>query len=154
MFPRYPELRGLFLQQLKVDIQSSCLPVTALRLKFKEYASGKLPHAQDAIVTLYDLLHGDRTLGSSGGLPPSSQLPLISSPPTGKNTQDWAELKNAIVGSLYNGSFIDSKFYAPVTSSQPENSPNLQPLYFCGSVNLTIAQNLSSGTVLHYILVY
>lgn len=135
------------MQQLKVDVQSSCLPVTALRGRSKEYAAGKLPHAQDAVLMLYDLLSGDNALGSGWALPPGSQSPSVSFPPTEKRVWDCVELKDAIVQSLCSGIFIDSKFYAPVTSTQPNHPPNLQPLYFCSSVNPVVIQKLNLGSV-------
>ena len=125
--------------------------MTELQQIFNEYASGKLQHAQDAIVTLYDLLSGPRPLSLSGELLPTSQPLPISSAPPDKRIEDWADLKDAVVGSLCSGSFIDSKFYAPVASAQPSDPPNLQPLYFCGFINPTVTRKLNSGTVLHHI---
>jgi len=96
---------------------------------------------------LYDLLSGDNTLGLGGALPPGSQSPSVLPPPTAKRVQNWVELKDAIVQSLSSGVFIDSKFYAPVTSIQPNHPPNLQPLHFCSSVNPVVVQKLNSGSV-------
>lgn len=121
-----------------------------LQQKFKEYASGKLPHAQDTILMLYDLLSVDKPLGFGGKLLLSSQLPLLAPlSTTGRRVQDWVDLKDAIVESLCSGIFIDSKFYAPVSSIQPSDPPNLQPLYFCSSFNPAVVQKLNSGTVLY-----
>ena len=101
---------------------------------------------------LYDLLSRDRASGLGGGLLPGTRLLPVSFLPAGKRVQDWIGLKDAIERSLCSGIFIDSKFYAPLISAQPNTPPNLQPLYFCSFVNPAVVQKLNSGTALHLYL--
>ena len=153
IFSRNPELRDLFLHELKVKIQSSQVAISTLRGKFEEYAAGKLPHARDAMVTLYDLLSGNEPPGPTALSAPGCKPSQTSSRPAGGGEpQDWENLKDAIMASLTTGVFIDCRFYAPVTSDQPRNPLNLQPLHFCSSINPGVVQKLNSGSILYVYL--
>jgi len=98
---------------------------------------------------LYDLLSGNEPTGPTSLLapacgPPPTSLQLVG----GGKLQDWGDLKVIIMTSLRTGIFINCKFHAPVTSDQPSNPPNLQPVRFCSSINPGVVQKLSPGSIL------
>ena len=96
---------------------------------------------------LYNLLSGSEPLGPTELSAPGCETPPMSPQlQDGGELLDWDNLKDVIVASLRTGIFIDCKFYAPVANSQPNKPPNLQPLYFCSSINPGVTQKLSSGT--------
>jgi len=146
---RHPELRNIFLHELKAKIQNSQVAMSTLQGKFKAYAAGELLHARDAIIMLYDLLSRNEHLGLAKLSTPDSEPPsMLSQLPGREEPTDWDDLQDAIVVSLRTGIFIDCKCYALVISNQPSDPPNLQALHFCSSVNPGLVQKLSSGSVL------
>lgn len=129
-----------------MKIQSSQATISTLRGKFEEYAAGKLPHAGDAMVMLYDMLSGNGPSGPTAlSAPACGPSPTSLQPAGGGGAQGWDNLKDVIMRSLTTGIFIDCRFYAPVTSDQPRKPPNLQPLHFCSSINPRVVQKLNSG---------
>jgi len=125
---RYPELRELELRQLaRVLLSPEPGPVPGLlKAKIKGYAHGELPHAENILPALYDLMESDESIKDT---PP----PTAPSPDQKTTDGDWEGLKRALTNSLTSGTFLDSQFYA-VESRPSTGLPKIQPVYFCSGV--------------------
>ena len=96
----------------------------AFNIKMQEYFAGKLPHARNIVLGLFDILT------SNGMLPhPSPTGPSHSTvmPYYCVNHRSWVQLRDAMIRSLTTGIFLDSMFYA-------EDSTEPRPLFFCSSI--------------------
>jgi len=122
---RYPQLRELELRQLtRVLLSSDSGPTLGLlKAKIKGYAHGELPHAENILPTLYELMESDEELPVPAAILPDKQA-------TGG---DWEGLKRALTSSLTSGTFLDSQFYA-VESRSSTGLPKIRPVYFCSKV--------------------
>ena len=125
---RYPELRELELRQLaRVLLSSDSGPTLGLlRAKIKGYAHGELPHAENILPALYDLMESDESVKET-------PVPAAASPDQHPTDGDWEGLKRALTSSLASGTFLDSQFYA-VESRSSTGLPKIQPVYFCSAV--------------------
>jgi len=124
---RYPELRELELRQLaRVLLYSdSGLTLGSLKMKIKSYGHGELPHAEDILPTLYELMESDESVKET-------PLPAAAPPNEEATGGDWEGLKRALTSSLTSGTFLDSQFYA--AESRPSiGLPKIQPIYFCST---------------------
>jgi hypothetical protein len=133
---RYPELRELELRQLaRVLLSSDSGPtLELLRTKVKSYAHGELPHAEDILPALYELMEGDESIEET-------PLPAAAPPNQRVTGGDWEGLKRALTSSLTSGTFLDSQFYA-VESRSSTGPPKIRPVYFCGEVGDSFASKL------------
>jgi len=125
---RYPELKELELRQLaRVLLSSDSGPTLGLlRVKIKGYAHGELPHAENILPALYDLMESDQSVRET---PP----PAAPSPDQQTTDGDWEGLKRALTNSLTSGTFLDCQFYA-VESRLSTGLPKIRPVYFCSAV--------------------
>ena len=105
----------------------------AFDAKIQEYFAGKLPHAKDLVLGLFDLLASNRMLPHPS--PPGSSQSTIT-PYSDVNHGSWIQLRDAITSSLTTGVFLDSMFYV-------EDSMELRPLFFCGSVFPALIRKIS-----------
>ena len=96
----------------------------AFDTKIQEYFAGKLPHAKDLVLGLFDLLASSRM--SPHPSPPGSSHSTIT-PYSDVNHTSCVNLRNAIIRSLTTGIFLDSMFFV-------EDSVELRPLFFCTSI--------------------
>jgi len=125
---RYPELRELELGQLaRVLLSSEPGPTLGLlKMKIKDYAHGELPHAENILPALYDLMESDQSV--------KDMSPPAAPPPDQQTTDgDWEGLKRALTSSLTSGTFLNSQFYA-VESRPSIGLPKIRPVYFCSTV--------------------
>jgi len=129
-------LRELELRQLARDLLSSNSGPTLelLRSKVKSYAHGELPHAEDVLPALYELMESDESV---------KETPVTAAAPLNQETTggDWEGLKEALTGSLTSGTFLDSQFYA-VESRSSTGLPKIRPVYFCSRVGGSFASKL------------
>jgi len=125
---RYPELRELELRQLaRVLLSSDSGPTLGLlKEKIKGYAHGELPHAENILPALYDLMESDESVKET-------QVPAATLPDRQATGGDWEGLKRALTSSLTSGTFLDSQFYA-VESRPSTGLPKIRPVYFCSTV--------------------
>jgi hypothetical protein len=133
---RYPELRGLELRQLaRVLLSSDCDDaLESLRMKVKSYTYGELPHAEEILPALYELMEGDSSLKET-------PLSAAASPNEKATGGDWEGLKRTLTRSLTSGTFLDSQYYA-VESRSPTGLLKTLPIYFCGEVGGSFAPKL------------
>ena len=135
---RYPELRELELRQLaRVLLSSDSGPTLGLlKTKIKSYGHRELPHAEDILPTLCELIESDESV---------KEAPLpASAPPNEEATrEDWEGLKRALTSSLNSGTFLDSQFYA-VESRLLVGLPKVRPIYFCSTVGGSFASELGA----------
>jgi len=97
-----------------------------LKAKVKAYAHGELPHAENVLPALYDLMESDESVKDMSP-------PAAPSPNQHATDGDWEGLKRALTSSLTSGTFLDSQFYA--TESWPLTGlPKIRPIYFCSTV--------------------
>ena len=133
---RYPELKELELRQLaRVLLSSDPNPTLGLlKTKIKSYAHGELPHAEDTLPALYELMENDESVKA---------MPFpTSAPPDQQTTRgDWEGLKKALTSSLTSGTFLDSQFYA-IKSRSSIGLSGVQPVYFCSAVGNGFASKL------------
>ena len=132
---RYPELKELELRQLaRVLLSSDSDPTLELKAKIKSYGHGELPHAEDILPTLYELMESDEPVKET-------PLPAATSPSRQASSGDREELKRALTSSLTSGTFLDSQFYA-VESRSLAGLPKVRPIYFCSTVGGSFASKL------------
>ena len=135
---RYPEIRELELKKLaRVLLSTDSSPTLhALKDKIKKYTAGQLPHAEDLLPALYQLMETDEV--SKESIPPEQP----AAPPKQATCDDnWERLKDALTWSLTSGSFLDSQFY--VLDSKPRaGAPTIRPVYFCSRVGGTFLPRL------------
>ena len=133
---RYPELRELELRQLARVLLSSDSGSTLglLETKIKSYTRGQLPHAEDILPALYELMESDESV---------KEIPLPAATPLNQKAArgDWEGLKRALTRSLTSGTFLDSQFYA-VESRSSTSLPKIRPVYFCSTVGGSFASKL------------
>jgi hypothetical protein len=146
LIDRYPELRELELRQLaRVLLSSDSDPTLGtLKAKIKDYANGKLLHAEPVLPALYDLMEND---GSVGEAP----LPKAASPNQQVTGGGWDGLKKALTDSLVSGTFLDSQFYA-VESRSSTGLPKIRPIYFCSTVGGSFASKLVACASLTWVV--
>ncbi|KAF9648607.1 hypothetical protein BDM02DRAFT_2235999 [Thelephora ganbajun] len=122
----YPEIQELYMHRLAQVVCSSDSPgiAAAFDTKIQEYFAGKLPHAKDLVLGLFDLLASSRV---SPHPSPSGSSHSTITPYSNFNHGSWSQLRDAIIGSLTTGVFLDSIFYM-------KDSTELRPLFFCSSV--------------------
>ena len=125
---RYPELRELELRQLaRVLLSSDPGPTLGfLKAMIRGYAQGELPHAENILPALYDLMESDESVKDTS--PPAA-------PSLNQQTIDGDSegLKRALTSSLTSGMFLDTQFYA--TEPRPSTGlPKIRPVYFCSAV--------------------
>ena len=129
-------MRELELRQLARMLLSSDSGPTLglLKTKIKSYGHGELPHAEDILPTLYELMESDESV---------KETPLpATAPPNEEATEgDWEVLKRALTSSLTSGTFLDSQFYA-VGSRSLTGLPKIRPIYFCSAVCGSFASKL------------
>ena len=125
---RYPELRELELRQLaRVLLSSDSGPtLDLLKTKVKSYTHGGLPHAEDILPALYELMESDESVKET-------PLPAVAPPNQQAAGGDWEGLKKALTSSLTSGTFLDSQLYA-VESRSSIGLPKIRPIYFCSKV--------------------
>jgi len=135
---RYPELRELELKQLARTLLSadSSPALHALKDKIKAYTGGQLPHAQDILPALYELMGTDEAFKEAT---PPAQPPTPSKRATAGG--NWERLKDALTWSLTSGSFLDSQFYA-LDSKPRAGVPVIRPIYFCSMIGGTFLPRL------------
>ena len=133
---RYPELRELELRQLASVLLSSDRGSTLglLKTKIKSYGHGELPHAEDILSTLYELMESDESVKET-------PLPATAPPNQHASSGDWEGLKRALTSSLASGTFLDSQFYV-VESRSLAGLPKIRPIYFCSTVGGRFASML------------
>ena len=133
---RYPELRELELRQLaRVLLSSDSGPTLGLlKTKIKSYGHGELPHAEDILPTLYELMESDESV---------NEIPLPAAAPPNQHASsgDWEGLKSALTSSLTSGTLLDSQLYA-VESRSLADLPKIRPIYFCSTVGGSFASKL------------
>ena len=128
---RYPEIQELHICRLAQAVRSSDSPgiLAAFDIKIQEYFAGKLPHAKNLVLGLFDL-------STNNGIPPHQYSPESSSPGSSHptiapcfdvNRGSRIQLMDAIARSLTTGIFLDSMFYIG-------NPTELRPLFFCSSI--------------------
>ena len=129
-------MRELELRQLaRVLLSSSSGPtLELLKTKVKSYAHGELPHAEDILPTLYELMESDESVKETS-------LPAATPPNQQASSRDWEGLKQALTSSLASGTFLDSQFYA-VESRSLTGLPKIRPIYFCSTVGGSFASKL------------
>jgi len=129
-------LRELELRQLaRVLLSSDSGPtLELLKTKAKSYAHGELPHAEDVLPALYELMESDESV---------EETPLPAAAPLNQETTggNWEGLKKALTSSLASGTFLDSQFYA-VESRSLAGLPKIRPIYFCSTVSGSFASKL------------
>ena len=135
---RYPELRVLELRQLaRALLSSDSGPVLgALKTKIQSYASGQLPHAEDVLPALYELMESEESIDET-------PLPAAASSNRHAIGGDWDGLERALTSSLTSGTFLDSQYYA-VESRSSTGLPKIQPVYFCSAVGGSFASKLET----------
>ena len=116
-----------------VRSQDSPAIAAAFDAKLQEYFAGKLPHAKDMVLGLFDLLASNRM--SPHQSPPGSSHSTIT-PYSDVGHGSWIQFRDAITRSLTTGIFIDSMFYV-------EDSMELRPLFFCMTIALTPFKKIS-----------
>ena len=129
-------MRELELRQLaRVLLSSDPSPtLELLKMKIESYGHGELPHAEDILPTLYELMESDECV---------KETPLPAAAPSNEEATggDWEGLKRALTSSLTSGTFLDSQFYA-VESRSPTGLPKIRPIYFCSTVADSFASKL------------
>ena len=107
-----------------------------LKAKIKDYANGKLLHAEHVLPALYELMENDGSV---------QEAPLLKAAPSNQQVTsgDWDGLKKAITDSLTSGTFLDSQFYAAESRSSA-GSPKIRPIYFCSAVGGSFASRLAA----------
>ena len=133
---RYPDLRELELRQLaRVLLSSDSGPTLGLlKTKIKSYGHGELPHTEEILPAIYELMESDASVKET----PST----AAAPPNQEATgNDWEGLKKALTSSLTSGTFLDSQFYA-VESRSSVGLPKIRPIYFCSTVGGSFASKL------------
>jgi len=131
-------LRQLELRQLaRVLLSSDSGPTLGfLKTKIKSYGHGELPHTEDILPALYELMESDESVKDTP--------PATAAPPNQKATGiDWEGLKKALTSSLTSGTFLDSQFYA-VESRSSAGLPKIRPIYFCSRVGGSFASKLTA----------
>jgi len=103
-------------------------------MKIKSYTHGELPHTEDALPALYELMESDESIKET-------TLPTAASPNKQATGGDWEGLKKALTSSLTSGTFLDSQFYA-VESKSSTGLPKIRPVYFCSAVSGSFASKL------------
>ena len=143
---RYPELRELELKQLARVLLSSDsgAALGSLENRIKCYTHGELPHAENVLPALYQLMESDESV---------EETPLPTAMPSGwcATSGDWDGLKMALISSLTSGTFLDSQFYA-VESRLPTGLPRIRPIYFCSAVGGSFASKLVACEFLTWIV--
>jgi len=135
---RYPELRQLELRQLARALLSSDPDPTLelLKAKVKSYAHGELPHAEDILPAIYELMESDESVKET-------QFPVPVPPNQQATGGDWEGLKKALTSSLTSGTFLDSQFYA-VESRSSTGLPKIRLVYFCSTVGGNLTSKLAA----------
>ena len=135
---RYPELRELELRQLaRVLLSSDSGPTLgSLKTKIKSYGHGELPHAEDVLPTLYELMESDESVEETS-------LPAAAPSNQQASSGDWEGLKRALTNSLSSGTFLDSQFYA-IESRSLAGLQKIRPIYFCSTVGGSFASKLAA----------
>ena len=143
---RYPELRELQLRQLaQVLLSSDSGPTLGLlKAKIKSYGHGELPHAEDVLPALYELMENDESVKEE-------PFPTPAPPNQQVISGDWEGLKKALTSSLTSGTFLDSQFYA-VESRSSTGLPKVRPMYFCSTVGGNLASKLAACKSLTWIM--
>jgi hypothetical protein len=96
----------------------------AFDIKIQEYFAGKLPHAKDLVLGLFDRL-ANNTIPPP---PPPPGFPHSTiAPYSDAGHGSWTQLRDAIARSLETGIFLDFMFYV-------EDSIESRPLFFCSSI--------------------
>ena len=143
---RYPELRELGLRQLARVLLSSHPDPTVglLKAKIKSYGHGELPHAEDILPALYELMENDESV---------KETPFPAPAPPNQRTTcgDLEGLKKALTSSLTSGTFLNSQFYA-VESRSSAGFPKVRPVYFCSTVGGSLASKLAACKSLTWIM--
>ena len=105
-----------------------------LQAKIRSYGHGELPHAEDILPALYEIMENDESV---------KETPFPAPAPSSQQTTggDWEGLKKALVSSLTSGTFLDSQFYA-VESRSSADLPKIRPIYFCSKVDDSFASKL------------
>ena len=129
-------MRELELRQLGRILLSSNSGSTLelLKTKVKSYSHGELPHAEDVLPALYELMENDESVEETLGTPAA---PLNQETTGG----EWEGLKKALTSSLTSGTFLDSQFYA-VESRSSTGLPKIRPVYFCSTVGGSFVSKL------------
>lgn len=127
--------------RLAQAVRSSDSPgiATAFDTKIQEYFAGKLPHARDLVLGLFDLLASNR-MSPHPSLPGSSHS--TTTPYSNVDYSHWVRLRDATIRSLTTGVFLDSMFYA-------EDSMELRPLFFCGSISQAFIKKIPGEYALY-----
>ena len=123
------------MQLARVLLSSNSSPtLELLKAKIKSYGHGGLPHAEDILPALYELMESDE---------PVKETPLPAAAPLNQEATggDWDGLKRALTSSLTSGTFLDSQFYA-VESRSSTGLPKIRPIYFCSTVGGSFASKL------------
>ena len=113
-----------------------------LKAKIKGYARGELPHAENILPALYELMESDEFVRET---PP----PAAPSPSQQATDGDWEGLKRALTSSLTSGTFLDCQFYA-VESQSLTGLPKIRPVYFCSTVDEGFTSELVTCKSLAY----
>ena len=103
----------------------------ALKAKIQSYASGQLPHAEDVLPALYELMESEESIDET-------PLPAAASSNRHAIGGDWDGLERALTSSLTSGTFLDSQYYA-VESRSSTGPPKIRPVYFCSTVGGSFA---------------
>ena len=129
-------MRQLELKQLARALLSSDSGPTLglLKTKIKSYGHGELPHTEDILPALYQLMESDESVKET----PSTATAPPNQEATGK---DWKALKKALTSSLTSGTLLDSQFYA-VESRSSAGLPKIRPIYFCSAVGGSFVSKL------------
>jgi len=105
----------------------------AFDAKIQAYFAGKLPHAKDLVLSLFDFLMSNKVPPHP---PPPRRPQSTIMPHFGENHSTWIPFRDAIIRSLTTGVFVDSVFYV-------EDSTELRPLFFCGSIISPLIKKIS-----------
>jgi hypothetical protein len=112
-------------------------------MKVVSYTYGKLPHAEEILPALYELMESDSSLKET-------TLSAAASPNEQATGGDWEGLKRALTRSLTSGTFLDSQYYV-VESRSPTGWLETLPIYFCGEVGGSFAPKLAACKSLTWI---
>ena len=131
-------MRELELRQLaRVLLSSDSGPTLGLlKTKIKSYGHRELPHAEDILPTLCELIESDESVKEA-------PLPAAAPPNEEATREDWEGLKRALTNSLSSGTFLDSQFYA-IESRSLAGLLKIRPIYFCSTVGGRFASKLAA----------
>jgi len=105
-----------------------------LKAKIRSYGHGELPHAEDILPALYELMENDESVEET-------PFPAPAPPNQQAIGGEWEGLKKALTSSLTSGTFLDSQFYA-IELRSSTGLPKVRPVHFCSIVGGSFVSKL------------